>query len=92
MRTIRRQTVMTLKQLETLKARYERRIDNLKRELVVVMQKIEQTKKVLAKQELDHLNKLYEAVVKATSKKEAAAKVSEVIGDPININEVREVK
>lgn len=56
MRTIRRQTNLDLAKLETLKSKYERRIDNLKRELVVVIQKIDQVKVVLAKQELDHLN------------------------------------
>lgn len=57
MRTIRRQKVMTLQQLETLKAKLERRIDNIKRELIVVHQEIEKTKLELAKQELAHLNK-----------------------------------
>ena len=57
MRTIRRQKVLNLQQLETLKAKLERRIDNLKRELVTTIQMIEQTKVELAKQELAHLQK-----------------------------------
>jgi hypothetical protein len=55
MRTVRRQKVMDLQKLETLKARYERRLDNIKRELITIHQMIEQVKLVLAKQELTHL-------------------------------------
>jgi hypothetical protein len=46
---------MDLQKLETLKARYERRLDNIKRELITIHQMIEQVKLVLAKQELTHL-------------------------------------
>ena len=57
MQTNRRKTVLTLRELETLKAKLERRIDNLKRELVAAIQLTEQAKLELAKQELKHLNK-----------------------------------
>jgi hypothetical protein len=57
MQTNRRKTVLTLRELEALKAKLERRIDNLKRELVAAIQLIEQAKLELAKQELKHLNK-----------------------------------
>ena len=57
MRTVRRQKVLNLEKLESLKAKTERRIDNLKRELVTIIQMIEQTKVELAKQELAHLQK-----------------------------------
>ena len=55
MRTVRRQTVLNLQKLETLKVKTERRIDNLKRELVTITQMIEQANLVLAKQELTKL-------------------------------------
>jgi|WetSurMetagenome_2_1015567.scaffolds.fasta_scaffold1565868_2 hypothetical protein len=61
MRPNRRQTVLNLRQLESLKLKLERRLDNIKRELVTTIQMIEQTKKVLAKQELEHLQKEIEA-------------------------------
>jgi hypothetical protein len=55
MRTVRRQKVMDLQKLESLKAKTERRVDNLRRELITIHQMIEQVKLVLAKQELTHL-------------------------------------
>jgi hypothetical protein len=57
MRTIRRQTNLNLEKLEKLKYKAERRLDNMKREIVTIMQMIEQTKKTLAEQELKHLQK-----------------------------------
>jgi len=52
---MRRQSVLNLQKLETLKAKTERRIDNLKRELATIIQMIEQANLALAKQEMAKL-------------------------------------